>query len=124
MSSNQSNSCATSPRTRPRRDSTPVLTALMLRVFGHTGSTGWVFFPKEHLFPTTLRAPTAMGSKHFVCSVSWGARPNTPTKRSKRPPARNCGSVSGCSYHCLSSTPYPPRNSINYGRRWAYFSFA
>ena len=45
----------------------------MLRGVGHIGSIEWVFFPKGHLFPTTLPAPTAMGSKHFVCSVSWGA---------------------------------------------------
>ena len=76
---NQSSSCATGPRTRTRRDSTPVLTALMLCVVGHIGSIGWVSSPKGLLFPTTLPVPTAMGSTRFVCNVSWGASsPSAP----------------------------------------------
>ena len=35
--------------------------------------------PKGHLFPTILSAPTAMGSTHFACNVSWGASsPSVP----------------------------------------------
>ena len=54
-------------------------TALMLRVVGGIWSIGCESFPKGHLFPTTLPAPTAMGSTHFVCNVSWGASsPSVP----------------------------------------------
>ena len=70
---NQSSSCATGPRSRPRRDSKPVSTALMLRVVGHTRSRGCVFVPKGHLHPTTVPVLTAKVSTRFVCSVSWGA---------------------------------------------------
>ena len=51
----------------------------MLRVVGHTGSIEREFVPKGHLLPTTLPAPTAMGSTHSVCSASWGASsPSAP----------------------------------------------
>ena len=50
--------------------------------------------------------------------------PNTRTNGSKRPTVKNSGSVPGCSYHCLLSTPYPLQNGISFGQRWAFFSFA
>ena len=54
----------------------------------------------------------------WTCGAGAGLiSPTTPTNGSKRPPARNSGSVPGCSYHSLSSTTYPPRNDTNYGRR-------
>ena len=41
----------------------------MLRVVGHIWSIGSESSPKGPQFPTTLPAPTAMGSTHFVCNV-------------------------------------------------------
>ena len=91
------------------------------------------------LHPTS--APSVATNTEHRCSQNWltvllgatsetcGARvgligPHTRTNGCKRPTTKNYGSVSGCSYHYPSSTPYPLRNDTNCERRWACSSFA
>ena len=62
-----------------------------------------------------LRVPP--GAISGTCGARAGLiGPNTPTNGSKRPTAKNSCSVPGCSYHCLSSPPYPPQNGIRSDR--------
>ena len=70
-------------------------------------------------------APCVANNTEHQCSQGWRTVPpgasfgtcgagarligiNTPTNGSKQPLPWNSGSVPGCSYQCLSSTPFPP----------------